>query len=295
MEEKYILGVKVNKGLTMSDVLNRVQVLLSDNKCHYISTTNAEFVMEAQKNKTFKDIINCADISVPDGAGVLYAMYYSRFVGRFKKNLLLPLKAFFYGLYFGFSSLINKYSIGERISGVELMYELCKYASVHNKTVALIGGWPKDKWGRKISNVSDVAEIAARRLKEELPSLKVISAISHFKYTQDDDLATLEELHNSMKSNKISYIDFAFVAYGAPHQEKWIVRNKCNIPARVCMGVGGSLDYFAQIQKRSPKFFIDLNLEWMYKLITQPWRIRRIVKAFPIFPFYVFLSTIKNS
>jgi N-acetylglucosaminyldiphosphoundecaprenol N-acetyl-beta-D-mannosaminyltransferase len=295
MDEKYILGVKVNKGLTMSDVLNRVQVLLSDDKCHYIATTNAEFVMEAQKDNEFKDIINCADISVPDGAGVLYAMYYSHFVSKFNKNILFPIRAFLYGIYLGFTSLTSKYQFGERISGVELMHELCKYASVHNKTVALIGGWPKDKWGRKISDVSNVAEIAASKLREEFPGLNVVSAISHFKHISEDDSATLDVLHNSMKSQGISHIDFVFVAYGHPKQEKWIVRNKCKIPAKVCMGVGGSLDYFANIQKRSPEFFINMNLEWMYKLVTQPWRIKRIVRAFPIFPFYVFLNTIKNS
>ncbi|EKE00374.1 MAG: teichoic acid biosynthesis protein, partial [uncultured bacterium] len=76
MQEQYILGVKVNTGFTMQTAVDHIAKLLSDGKNHYISTTNAEFVMTSQKDSEFKNIINKADLSLPDGAGILFADYF---------------------------------------------------------------------------------------------------------------------------------------------------------------------------------------------------------------------------
>lgn len=69
--------------------------------------------------------------------------------------------------------------------------------------------------------------------------------------------------------------DVLFVAYGAPRQDLWIAAHRAALAVPVMMGVGGSFDFIAGIQRRAPRWAQRLNLEWLYRLITQPWRWRR--------------------
>jgi N-acetylglucosaminyldiphosphoundecaprenol N-acetyl-beta-D-mannosaminyltransferase len=295
MKTEYVLGVKVNTEIKLQDVVKEVDRLIKKEGSHLISTTNAEFVMDAQKDKSFKEIINNSALSIPDGIGVLYALYYEKLIQNMKKGFLFPVKAFIKGVWFGVTSLFVKYPLGERVSGVELMYELCDYAAKNNKTVYLLGGWAKNKLGRNISRDINVASITASKLRKKYPKLLIVGAESQFTHKIQDDTVSIKYIHNDMKVSNVNHIDLLFVAYGHPAQEKWIVRNGTAIPAKVCIGVGGTFDYISRIQKRSPQIFISLNLEWLYKLVTQPWRFTRIFKAFPTFPFTVFLYSIRKS
>ena len=65
------------------------------------------------------------------------------------------------------------------------------------------------------------------------------------------------------------------MAYGAPQQDKWIARNLDRLGVPVAMGIGGSLDFIAGRQKRAPKWVQRLGLEWLYRLMREPWRWRR--------------------
>jgi N-acetylglucosaminyldiphosphoundecaprenol N-acetyl-beta-D-mannosaminyltransferase len=69
--------------------------------------------------------------------------------------------------------------------------------------------------------------------------------------------------------------DVLFVAYGAPKQDLWIARHGAAAGVPAMMGVGGSLDFIVGAQKRAPEWMRRINLEWLYRLITQPWRWRR--------------------
>ena len=75
-----------------------------------------------------------------------------------------------------------------------------------------------------------------------------------------------------------------FVALGYPHQEKFIYEHKHLFPQAIAIGIGGSLDVFSGKVKRAPKMFIKLNLEWMYRLLTNPTRWKRMLNI----PKYVF-------
>ena len=78
-----------------------------------------------------------------------------------------------------------------------------------------------------------------------------------------------------------------FVAYGAPKQDEWIARNRTNLPAvRVAVGVGGSLDFVTGRSVRAPVWMQRLGLEWLHRLIKEPWRWRRML-ALPRFAWRV--------
>ena len=76
--------------------------------------------------------------------------------------------------------------------------------------------------------------------------------------------------------------DILFVAYGAPNQDKWIARNLPRLNVRVAMGVGGSLDFIAGVTKRAPVWMRSAGIEWLHRLIRQPWRVRRMLRL-PLF------------
>jgi N-acetylglucosaminyldiphosphoundecaprenol N-acetyl-beta-D-mannosaminyltransferase len=69
--------------------------------------------------------------------------------------------------------------------------------------------------------------------------------------------------------------DVLFVAYGAPAQDLWIAEHKEALGVPVMMGVGGAFDHLTGRQRRAPTWMQRLNLEWLFRLVTQPWRWRR--------------------
>ncbi|OGJ59908.1 hypothetical protein A2881_02120 [Candidatus Peribacteria bacterium RIFCSPHIGHO2_01_FULL_55_13] len=85
------------------------------------------------------------------------------------------------------------------------------------------------------------------------------------------------------------------VAYGAPKQDLWIAKHLSKMPTvRVAIGVGGTFDFLSGTIKRAPRWLRSLGLEWLWRLILQPWRIKRIWTAVVIFPMLVLMSKKQN-
>ncbi len=76
--------------------------------------------------------------------------------------------------------------------------------------------------------------------------------------------------------------DVLFVAYGAPAQDLWIARHANELGVPVMMGVGGTFDHLTGVQRRAPSWVQRLNLEWLFRLLTQPrrWRRQLVLPAF---------------
>jgi len=78
-----------------------------------------------------------------------------------------------------------------------------------------------------------------------------------------------------------------FLALGSPRQENWFATYASQLQTvRVCQGIGGTLDTIAGTVKRAPEFWCNMNLEWFYRLISEPKRIAR-QKVLPIFAYQV--------
>jgi N-acetylglucosaminyldiphosphoundecaprenol N-acetyl-beta-D-mannosaminyltransferase len=285
-----ILGVKVNIGMTLNEVVS----YLSDSICNriprHVCTTNPEFIMSAQHDDIFKRIINSADLSLPDGSGVLYAnSFISRVATLDKKSPLFLAKSLAAGLSV---AVANKTVLGNKITGVDLFDALCSEASLKGYTVFLLGGRIKDSMGNIVDGAVDLAILCKDTLLKKYPTLKIIGATSKFNSDASDDVATLNYIHECMENAHVDHIDLLFVAYNHPKQDYWIERNRMKVPAMVSMAVGGTFDYVAGVKKRPSKTLIDMNLEWLYRLITQPWRIKRIFIAVPLFTFRVIRSVL---
>ena len=76
--------------------------------------------------------------------------------------------------------------------------------------------------------------------------------------------------------------DFLFVALNVPEQEKWIHRNLEALGIPVVMGVGGSFDVISGRMRRAPAWVRELGLEWVFRTLQEPWRLKRIVHL-PVF------------
>ncbi|MFC1700191.1 WecB/TagA/CpsF family glycosyltransferase [Patescibacteria group bacterium] len=296
MISKEILGVRVDFGLTMKETLNLIELYLKDNESRYICTTNPEFIMEAQVDGRFKNIINKSDLSLPDGIGTLMARRYLEKVKDIKRGVLFPIRAFLSGTLMGLSYIFRKGKKEEKITGVDLTYKMCELAAKRGYTVFFLGGRPKNFVGKhKEMYQKEMSVLTAEKLQEMYPGLKVIGASSKFDREERDDKITLEYIHECMKEKNVDHIDFIFVAYNHNWQEKWIVRNSYKIPAKVSVGLGGTFDYIMGHNKLPPNIIVKINLGWLYRLIKQPWRAKRIFTAFPSFPLKVFKESIKKT
>jgi N-acetylglucosaminyldiphosphoundecaprenol N-acetyl-beta-D-mannosaminyltransferase len=122
-----------------------------------------------------------------------------------------------------------------------------------------------------------VAEKAASVLKQRNPSLQVVGAYAGSPKAADED--TIAEMVAA------SGADILFVAYGVA-QEHWIARNLPRLNVGVALGVGGAFDFIAGVTQRAPDWMCRAGLEWLHRLIMQPWRLRRMLRL-PLFVFEV--------
>lgn len=152
----------------------------------------------------------------------------------------------------------------ERVPGIEFAARLLERMAGEGKSLYLLGAKP------------GVAETAAERLREQYPGLRVAGV--HDGYFQEDG-PVVEEIRQSGA-------DTVFVCLGAPKQELWMAKNGPATGARLLCGLGGSLDVFAGMVKRAPKFWCDHGLEWFYRLCSDPRRLGRMMKL-PLFLIHV--------
>jgi N-acetylglucosaminyldiphosphoundecaprenol N-acetyl-beta-D-mannosaminyltransferase len=148
----------------------------------------------------------------------------------------------------------------EKITGYDLVHTFLSYASENRKSVYFFGA----KEGIAVEAINKALEL--------YPNIQ-IAGTKHGYAGLGQDVA--EEIAAAKP-------DFVFVGLGAPLQEKWIASYRHLFPHSVLMGVGGSFDVLSGNVKRAPKFWLDRNLEWFHRLITQPTRGKRMLKL-PVF------------
>lgn len=149
--------------------------------------------------------------------------------------------------------------VKNHIAGVDFMEELIKMSEDWGSTIALLGGAP------------GVAEKTAECLRSRYPNLNISFADSGGEVNENG-----EQVASSKTTNYIlPAADLLFVAFGPPKQEKWIYKNLEKLDIKVAMGVGGAFDYLSGKVIRAPQILRRLGLEWLFRLIIQPRRIKR--------------------
>jgi N-acetylglucosaminyldiphosphoundecaprenol N-acetyl-beta-D-mannosaminyltransferase len=151
----------------------------------------------------------------------------------------------------------------ERVPGSELVYHLAELCAQKGWRLFLLGAAP------------GVADEAAAIFQQKYPGLTIAGTYAGSP-APDENEGIVQRINDSKA-------EILFVAYGAPKQDKWIARNRESLPTvRVAIGVGGSLDFVTGKSIRAPRWVQNLGLEWLHRLIKEPWRWRRML-ALPRF------------
>ncbi|MBI4974023.1 WecB/TagA/CpsF family glycosyltransferase [Candidatus Roizmanbacteria bacterium] len=159
---------------------------------------------------------------------------------------------------------------GERYPGVDLMNNLISHISNMSLTVLFLGGQ------------TNLAEELAKCYHQNYPQTTFIG-IQGIKNIKKP---TREEEKEISRIVRVSKPQMVFVAFGSPAQEVWIYKNKRLLSGRVCMGVGGAFDYLTGRIQRPKTLFRTWGMEWLVRLIRQPWRAFRQLRLI-IFIYFV--------
>lgn len=165
------------------------------------------------------------------------------------------------------SVLKGKFGL-RRMTGVAMTLELCRIAAAERKSVFLLGGF------------DDVPRRAAIALQRRIPNLRIAGAENEWNQSG----RRLSD-HDVLESIRRSQPDILFVALGQVRQEFWIRDNLRALPSvRIAMGVGGTFDFLSGNIRRAPDVLRRMGLEWVWRLLLQPWRWKRIFTAVIRFP-----------
>lgn len=168
-----------------------------------------------------------------------------------------------------YASRILKKPLKERAAGYDIACRVIEEITKSGHKLFLFGGKP------------GVAEEAKARLEEQHAGISIVGTRNGY-FKPEETPSIIDEIN-------ASGADIVFVCLGAPAQEKWMDANRDKLCVRVAMGLGGSLDVFAGRVERSPEIWCRLGLEWLHRLIREPWRFVRML-ALPKFAFTVFFK-----
>ena len=158
-----------------------------------------------------------------------------------------------------------------RLPGIEFAENMLRWAAGMGLKVALVGA------------TQEALELAVATLKERYPGLNLVYTHNGFfkNATQEQQVADACAEHQPQ---------LVLVALGVPRQEKWIERYSELFQGATFIGIGGSLDVWSGRIRRAPGLMRALNLEWLYRIATEPWRLQRIYKTLPMFVVKVLVS-----
>ena len=239
-----VLGVKIDE-VTMNEALERAETFFKEDKLHLIFTPNPEIIWLAQKNGELREALNSADLTLPDGIGVVLA------------------------------SKILKNPLPERVPGFDFLLELLKKG---HKTF-LLGSAPGvaeqasqkipllRRGGAEHTTCGGDGVVVGEGLAP--PSNNIVG--THHGYFPNSETPSIINKINQ------SGAELLVVAMGAPKQELWLYANRNQLNCKVAIGVGGALDCLAGNVKRAPKIWQKLYLEWLYRAIKQPKRFIRLL------------------
>jgi len=221
-----ILGVPIDRitrdeaGIITEDLIKK-----SNKSCKMIFAPNVEFIMMAQKDEEFFQLLKQSSLSTPDSIGVIIG------------------------------AKLQKKSFKERIPGQSYFRKIIELSNEKGYSIYLLGGKP------------GIPEKAKENLKKQFPNVNIVGT-HHGYFDENEEKEVIKEINN-LQPNVL------FVALGAPRQEKWIKSHQHELKVDVATGQGGTYDYEAGRIKRAPVFIQKIGMEWLWRLIREPKRIKR--------------------
>lgn len=249
-----ILNIKIST-LSKVDILNYINIKLDTAEKTFIATPNPEIILEANEREKLRYILNNqTDINIPDGRGILTASKILKTEPRIKT----------------------------RIAGSDLTSDIIEIAKNKNKKIFLLGGNSIDQL-KKIQSKINSDKILVDDNSYSLGFIKE-DWDNNYNYDISKNNSLIEKINNSEA-------EIILVAFGAPKQEFWIAENLSKLNnIKLAIGIGGTFDFLSGDKKRAPAWMRKIGLEWLFRLIQEPSRIRRIINAVIVFPIKVIKS-----
>ncbi len=241
-----------------------LQAANSPHSTWLIATPNPEQIVLAETNANFKAWLAQCNWLLPDGIGLVWASRWRQWCRQ------------------------SKFSLKERITGVDLVTWLLTQATRNKYRVLVVGGQDYDaaklRIGRQkfvfrpISSIRPKTTQSASSQPDSQPAKKIIDWTP--AYQNKHQPTTIEEqalvkLINSLRPQIV------LVALGAPEQEKWLIEHRSLLEktgVSIAISIGGALDMLTGRIKRAPIWWQRLGLEWFWRLLMEPWRWRRQMK-----------------
>lgn len=233
-----ILGCRLDP-IDENEAAMRIVALAREGSYGQVVTLGTEMVVYAQRDRRFREIVNACALSLCDTVGLLA-------VARRRGC-----------------------ELRDRVTGVELIDDLCARAAQEGLPVYFLGGAP------------GVAADAAAILEVLHPGLQVAGSRDGY-FRDDESAAVIAEI-------RASGAKMLFVGMGFPRQEYWLADHLQETGCGAGIGVGGSFDVISGRIDRAPPLFRKFGLEWLYRLIKEPHRWRRQL-ALPYFVWLVALD-----
>ena len=243
MVKQPLLNTYVNN-VSMKEAVNEIERLAENGIASYIVPINVDVVIKIEKDEKLKEIADNANLVLVDGKPLVWI----------SKWLKIPVK--------------------EKVSGSDLVPEICEAALQKGFRLFIIGG--KD----------GVAESAQRNLEKNYPGIKIVGTYSPpigFE-SNGNECKKINEMISDCQA------DILFVCLGCPKQEKWVYENYKKYGATVSICAGATVDFLAGNVKRAPKWMSDHGLEWFYRFLQEP---KRLFKRYFIDDVKIFLLAFK--
>lgn len=251
-----IAGVQI-QATTRAEVIELCRHWLTSDSAQergVIVTPYSEFIVNAQNNLEFRNALNGASLSVPDGSGILWAGHVLYRTNRSVISVIRSLG----NLALRPETIRDPFS--EKVSGADLVWDIFALCQQTKARIYLLGA------------DQEVQQRLCTLLNERYPDIELAG-----RYTGVVTDDTKERIRAHIQETEA---DVVLTALSPPFQEQWLVQEFPHLPeVRLAVGLGGTFDYITGMKSRAPYVFQQRGLEWAWRLVTQPKRLPRMYTA----------------
>lgn len=254
IERHDVLGVRIDD-MNSEELEQQLKSFLLGSEPRIVVTPNPEFILASLDDPSFREVLSRADLSTPDGIGLKFAV-----------------------------AALTDNKLRYRHTGVDTLQLLARLCAQNGKRLLILGGTGKDP------------EKVGELFKKEHASLDVVALDPGIV---DDEYPRLSEATVA----RLKALEPAVVAVALGQgrgkqqgkQEKIMEALKRELPtARILIGIGGAVHTLANPHLQAPAAWKKRGFEWLWRILNQPWRAKRIFRAVIIFPLEVIWATLRH-
>ncbi len=256
-----ILGLEVD-ALTITEAIDYITSRATDHTkpAGYVVKPYVEFLDQAAGNQVLRQTLNEAELSLPDGIALIWAAAYlyagKHSAWRFWRSLAAIILA----------PKTLLWPLPERIAGTNLTWPLLETAARQHISVFLIG-----------KETSKEIEATAQAIKQQLPGLDIVGTFCGRDPARPRGEVSEAWLQEALTAIAPTHADLILVGMGFPLQERVMARLAPQLDHGLLLGEGGTFDYeqFGGTRQKAPRFIQHIGLEWFWRLIREPRRLKR--------------------